>query len=676
MTFQDLGLCPEILSALRDMDYEKPSPIQAKAIPPALQGRDVLGCAQTGTGKTCAFATPILQQLRQRPVKGRPIRALILTPTRELALQIQESFEHYGKNLPLRSAVIFGGVGQQPQVDKLKAGVDILVATPGRLEDLHGQGFIHVENLEIFVLDEADRMLDMGFIHDVRKILKWIPQKKQTLFFSATMPPEVQGLVDQLLTDPVKVAVDPVSSPVEVIDQRLFYVDRPNKSKLLAMLIKHPDVKNALIFTRTKHGANKVAGDLQKAGIPSAAIHGNKSQTARQQALSDFKAGRVKALVATDIAARGIDIEELSHVFNYNLPDVPETYVHRIGRTGRAGHGGTAVSFCEFGEKELLAPIEKLLKKSIPVVEGHPYPMENLEAPKRDKHGKIVNADDAEARQAARQRKREHSCAPADGLERGRATPPKGAKTSPSRREAAGKSAANASVTPPRFQQSQPTQPPQGGRGIPKAAEPPRAAQTPAAGKRKASGYKPSKTLDEALTAVAPKGLGEDPDKAAAFAAWMAEEQAIQAKYYRDALAGDEVMDATARLLAPKGKSAGREGPAPGGERSRRRGEAPRSETPAREKDKPRGKKKAPEVAEPKSAGQRKGPGRGKGKPPAAPQEGPAPRQEKGKKDRPQRRGGRGRGPMEVTLRLGSQKDSTEQQGSLMRPYYFNPDED
>ena len=407
MTFQALGLCPPILSALRSVGYQTPSPIQEKAIPPALAGRDVLGCAQTGTGKTCAFAAPILHRLNAHPAKGRPIRALILTPTRELALQIQESFQEYGKNLSLRSAVIFGGVGQQPQVDQLKAGVDILVATPGRLEDLHDQGFIHVEKLEIFVLDEADRMLDMGFIHDVKKILTWLPKKKQTLFFSATMPPEVQGLVDSLLVDPVKVAVDPVSSPVEVIDQKLYYVDRGNKSKLLAALIREPGVKNALVFTRTKHGANKVAGDLQKVGISSAAIHGNKSQTARQQALTDFKAGRVKALVATDIAARGLDIEELSHVFNYNLPDVPETYVHRIGRTGRAGHGGTAVSFCEFGEKELLVPIEKLLKKPIPVVTGHPWPMEVFEAPKRDKHGKIVNADDAEARQAARERKRQ-----------------------------------------------------------------------------------------------------------------------------------------------------------------------------------------------------------------------------------------------------------------------------
>ena len=645
MTFQDLGLCPEILSALKALGYEKPSPIQEKAIPPALQGRDVLGCAQTGTGKTCAFATPILQQLKERPVKGRPIRALILTPTRELALQIQESFVAYGKNLPLRSAVIFGGVGQQPQVDKLKAGVDILVATPGRLQDLHNQGFIHVEDLEIFVLDEADRMLDMGFIHDVKKILTWLPKKKQTLFFSATMPPEVQGLVDSLLHDPVKVAVDPVSSPVEVIDQKLYYVDRGNKSKLLSSLVKAPGVRNALIFTRTKHGANKVAADLQKAGVPSAAIHGNKSQTARQQALSDFKSGRVKALVATDIAARGIDIEELSHVFNYNLPDVPETYVHRIGRTGRAGHGGTAISFCEFGEKELLAPIEKLLKRPIPVVEDHPWPMAVFEAPKRDKHGKIINADDAEARQAARERKREHSRIGELGLERGRA---EGRKRPADQPESEGKrpghAAANASVTSP----------------VSKLAQPPkkeRPAQSAAAGKRKAAGYKPSKTLDEALTAVAPKDFGDDPAKAAAFAAWMAEEQAIQAKYYRDALAGDEVMDATARLLAPKGERPGYAANASLTQRPAQGRKQRKRKEPAQPPQSGRGIRKAAQPQQPRKA-------------PA-----PVPAPQKGaKKNRPDRRG-RGR-PGEVTLRLGSQKDSTEQQGSLMRPYYFNPDED
>uniref|UniRef100_UPI0032EB2521 DEAD/DEAH box helicase n=1 Tax=Intestinimonas sp. RTP31139st1_F5_RTP31139_211217 TaxID=3143190 RepID=UPI0032EB2521 len=411
MNFKDLGLIAPILRALDAQGYAEPTPIQAGAIPPALLGRDVLGCAQTGTGKTCAFATPILQRLNADVVVGpRYIRSLILTPTRELALQIQESFEAYGRNLPLRSAVIFGGVGQQPQVDKIKRGLDILVATPGRLLDLQGQGLLDLSRVEIFVLDEADRMLDMGFIHDVRRVLKLLPPKKQTLFFSATMPPEVMDLVNGLLHDPARVAVDPVSSPVEVIDQKLCFVDKGNKSKLLSHLIREMRVKNALVFTRTKHGANKVAGDLMKAGISAAAIHGNKSQTARQQALSDFKAGRIQVLVATDIAARGIDIEELSHVFNYNLSEVPETYVHRIGRTGRAGHGGCAVSFCDFAEKEYLRGIEKLIGRNIPVVEEHPWPMEVFEAP-RDAKGRAVNADDAEARAAAKERRRARDAA-------------------------------------------------------------------------------------------------------------------------------------------------------------------------------------------------------------------------------------------------------------------------
>ena len=408
MNFSQLGLSPAILSALKELGYESPTPIQEGAIPPALAGRDVLGLAQTGTGKTCAFATPILQRLAQAHQTGqRAIRALILTPTRELALQIQESFEHYGKALPLRSAVIFGGVGQGPQVEKIRRGLDILVATPGRLLDLQGQGLLDLSQVEIFVLDEADRMLDMGFIHDVRRVLKLLPEKKQTLFFSATMPPEVTELVNALLHNPARVEVTPVSSPVEAIDQSLYFVDRKNKTKLLALLVGAPEVKNALVFSRTKHGANKIAQELAKLGVTAAAIHGNKSQTARQQALADFKAGRVKVLAATDIAARGIDIEELSHVFNYNLPDVPETYVHRIGRTGRAGRGGTAITFCEFGEKGDLRAVEKLLGKPIPVVEDHPYPMEVFDAPMRDKNGHIVNAEDQEARQAAIERQRE-----------------------------------------------------------------------------------------------------------------------------------------------------------------------------------------------------------------------------------------------------------------------------
>lgn len=407
MQFKDLGLNAPILRALKEQGYDKPSPIQEKAIPPALAGRDVLGCAQTGTGKTCAFASPILQRLEPKAGPKRPIRALILTPTRELAIQIGESFDAYGKYLKLRHAVIFGGVGQNPQVEALKKGVDILVATPGRLMDLHDQGFVNLDGLEIFVLDEADRMLDMGFIHDVRKILKWLPQKKQTLFFSATMPPEITDLVNSLLKNPVKVAVNPISSPVEVIRQSVYLVDKGNKTVLLAHLMEEKRVKNALVFTRTKHGANKVARDLGKAGISAAAIHGNKSQTARQQALADFKAGRIRCLVATDIAARGLDIEELSHVFNYNLPEVPETYVHRIGRTGRAGRGGEAVAFCDFGEKPLLRDIEKLIGKKVPLIEDHPYPMQVFEAPKRDRNGKIINEEDQEARQAARELRRQ-----------------------------------------------------------------------------------------------------------------------------------------------------------------------------------------------------------------------------------------------------------------------------
>lgn len=405
MDFRKLGLIAPILRALAELGYVTPSPIQSRAIEPALAGRDVLGCAQTGTGKTCAFAAPILQRLNAAPAGGdRPIRALILTPTRELALQIEENFEAYGKYLPLRSTVIFGGVGQAPQVEKLRRGLDILVATPGRLLDLQGQGLVDLSRVEIFVLDEADRMLDMGFIHDVRRVLKLLPAQKQTMLFSATMPPEVSDLVDRLLRDPVKVAVDPVSSPVEVIGQSVYFVDKGNKTKLLASLITGLNVKNALVFTRTKHGANRVAADLVKAGISAAAIHGNKSQSARQQALADFKSGAVRALVATDIAARGIDIEELSHVFNYNLPEVPETYIHRIGRTGRAGHGGTAIAFCDFAEKDYLKGIEALVGKPIPVVEDHPWPMQVLEVPAKDARGRAVNADDAEARTAARQR--------------------------------------------------------------------------------------------------------------------------------------------------------------------------------------------------------------------------------------------------------------------------------
>ena len=588
MDFKELGLISPILKALAAQGYDQPTPIQRQAIPPALKGRDVLGCAQTGTGKTCAFAAPILQRLNADVVVGpRYIRSLILTPTRELALQIQESFAAYGRNLPLRSAVIFGGVGQQPQVEKLKKGVDILVATPGRLLDLQGQGLLDLSRVEIFVLDEADRMLDMGFIHDVRRVLKLLPEKKQTLFFSATMPPEVMELVDALLHDPAKVAVDPVSSPVEVIDQKVCFVDKGNKSRLLAWLMDTLAVKSALVFTRTKHGANKVAADLTKAGISAAAIHGNKSQTARQQALADFKAGRVKCLVATDIAARGIDIEELSYVFNYNLPEVPETYVHRIGRTGRAGRGGTAVSFCDFAEKEYLKGVEKLIGRSIPVLAGHPWPMEVFEVTK-DAKGRTVNAEDAEARAAARERRRARDAASQEK---------KGQKASP-----------------------QPA---------PEPVPAPRKKREPRWKKAEGPGV-----LDAVL-----------PERSAG------PEQGEYRDFHRpDPLSSDRIMDATARLLAPR-KAPVKPEPVKaeeGENRSRRRK-----------------KKKKGAQAEPQSQAERKV---REAQPPKA---APAP------KAQSKRRHDRGRGPRggrpAMPMKSGAVKDSTEQP-SLMKPYYIEHD--
>jgi len=376
MTFNELNLSAPLLRAVAEAGYESPSPIQASAIPPVLAGRDLMGCAQTGTGKTAAFALPMLDRLTAAPAKKKgAVRALILTPTRELALQIGESFELYGKYLNQRSTVIFGGVGQAPQVAALKKGVDILIACPGRLNDLVGQGLIDLSHIEIFVLDEADRMLDMGFVHDVKKVIAKLPAQRQNLMFSATMPKEIEQLAAGILHDPAFVKVDPVSSTVDRIDQSLYFVEKGNKKFLLPWLIQNlkPPVQNALVFSRTKHGADKIAKDLNKQGIPAAAIHGNKSQSARVAALEGFKAGNTKVLVATDIAARGIDISELSHVFNYDLPEVPETYVHRIGRTARAGADGTAVSFCAPEEQEYLAGIEKLNRRKIPVVSGHPW---------------------------------------------------------------------------------------------------------------------------------------------------------------------------------------------------------------------------------------------------------------------------------------------------------------
>ena len=397
MTFKQLNLIPALGKAVADAGYETPSPIQAKAIPPVLEGRDLLGCAQTGTGKTAAFALPILQLLANHPTGHNKIRALILTPTRELALQIGESFSQYGKYLTLRHLVIFGGVGQQPQVDALKKGVDILIACPGRLNDLMGQGFVDLSRLEIFVLDEADRMLDMGFIHDVKKVIAKLPRRRQNLLFSATMPREIEQLASSFLIDPVSVKVDPVSSTVDRIQQSLYFVEKGDKRKLLPYLIQTLDVKNALVFSRTKHGANRIAQDLNKAGISAAAIHGNKSQTARVAALEGFKAGQTRVLVATDIAARGIDINDLSHVFNFDLPEVPETYVHRIGRTARAGADGTAISFCAPEEREYLAGIEKLNRKKIPVVRDHPWAKEG-QTPADPSHPGQMPAGKSQAR--------------------------------------------------------------------------------------------------------------------------------------------------------------------------------------------------------------------------------------------------------------------------------------
>ena len=376
-SFSDLQLRPEIQSAIAAQGYETPTPIQARAIPPALEGRDLLGIAQTGTGKTAAFTLPILQRLSNGTEKARPngARALILTPTRELAIQIGDSIADYGAGLGLRHAVIFGGVGQAPQVDALRRGLDILVATPGRLLDLMNQGHVRLDRLEVFVLDEADRMLDMGFIHDVRKVIAKLPAKRQTLFFSATMPKEITDLAARLLHDPVRVEVAPVATTAERIDQRVIFVPAADKRHLLAsMLGDDAGMDRVIVFTRTKHGANKVAEHLVKGGVNAAAIHGNKSQSARQAALEGFRAGTVRVLVATDIAARGIDVDGVSHVVNFELPNIPESYVHRIGRTARAGASGVAIAFCDDGEERAyLRDIEKLTRKPLTVIGTPPF---------------------------------------------------------------------------------------------------------------------------------------------------------------------------------------------------------------------------------------------------------------------------------------------------------------
>lgn len=378
MTFKELNLIAPLLEALETEGYTNPTPIQQEAIPIVLKKKDLLGCAQTGTGKTAAFALPVLQLLTQQQVENKAynknIKALVLTPTRELAIQIDESFKNYGKNLRLKSLVIFGGVPQGSQVQALKNGTDILIATPGRLLDLIQQKYISLKDINLFVLDEADRMLDMGFIHDVKKVVAMLPTQRQTLFFSATMPAEIQKLANTILHKPEKVEVTPVSSTAEKIVQSLYYVDKKDKKKLLAYLLKGKEVTSAIVFTRTKHGADKVVKDLHKDGIKAEAIHGNKSQNARQRALNNFKSGETPVLVATDIAARGIDVDAISHVINFDLPNIPETYVHRIGRTARAGASGISLSFCDAEELSELKDIQKLLGFPIPVVDTHPFP--------------------------------------------------------------------------------------------------------------------------------------------------------------------------------------------------------------------------------------------------------------------------------------------------------------
>lgn len=382
MTFEQLELIEPIQKALTKEGYTIPTPIQAEAIPYVLDGYDLLGCAQTGTGKTAEFSIPIIQNLYNERQHGkvRGIKALILTPTRELAIQIGESFTAYGKYTGVRHTVIFGGVGQKPQTDALERGVDVLIATPGRLLDLINQGFISLKYLDYFVLDEADRMLDMGFIHDIKRILPLLPKKRQSLFFSATMPPEIERLAGTILHEPQKVEVTPASSTVDKIDQSVYFVEKAEKVSLLTHLLKDSSLESVLVFTRTKHGADKVARVLAKANIGAEAIHGNKSQTARQRALTNFKDHTTRVLIATDIAARGIDVDHLSHVINYELPNVPETYVHRIGRTGRAGRSGVAYSFCDAEEVPYLKDIQKLIGKQIPVAGGNEFETADVKA--------------------------------------------------------------------------------------------------------------------------------------------------------------------------------------------------------------------------------------------------------------------------------------------------------
>ena len=659
MKFTELNLPTPILRALSEQGYETPTPIQAGAIPPALEGRDVLGCARTGTGKTCAFATPILTRLNQNPRKGHPIRALVLTPTRELALQNQECFAAYGAYLPLRSTVIFGGVGQNPQVEALQKGTDILVATPGRLADLYQQGYIDLTQLEIFVLDEADRMLDMGFIHDVKKILQWLPEKKQTLFFSATMPNEVQKLVNQLLHDPVRIAVDPVNSTVDTIDQSLYRTDKSKKIKLLTWLLREHDYPSVLVFTRTKHGANRVARDLEKAGITAAAIHGNKSQTARQTALADFKSGKLRVLVATDIAARGLDIEGLACVVNYNLPDVPETYVHRIGRTGRAGQAGIALSFCDVSELEELAAIEKQLKKPIPTVETHPYPMEELEVPMKDSRGRKINPEDAEARAAAREQSQKRREKLRTMAEQAKEQPAPAPSKADGKQERKNRPAKNRKERP---------------------AKPSAAATEPV--------LKPEEDVGSYADWVKYRSSTRQPERKPYSATALDELLALpdfadelgydrigkQPSKGRKAISGGKVMDATARMFlkgsAPEEAEIAEE-PSPRERRSSRRS-SPRKErpAPAKQQPAPAPAKAAAKDGQPKakSGSKRRRTVRGPKAQPAA----PAPQAEQKPKQQPQKAKPQKQSRPAHRRSAPAQKSEGSEGKSLIHPYYLS----
>jgi len=394
MLFEDLSLSSSILRAVSDEGYTNPTPIQEQAIPVVLEGRDLIGCAQTGTGKTAAFAIPIIHHLHRMvgsSNKHKQIRTLVVTPTRELAVQIGESFDTYGRYTNLRQLTIFGGVSQVSQVDQLRKGIDILVATPGRLLDLHKQGFIDLDHLHTLVLDEADQMLDMGFINDVKKIVKLTPNNRQTLLFSATMPIAIRELAEMFLKDPATVSVTPVSSTAETVEQRMYFVDKGDKRKLLYHLIRNENISDVLVFSRTKHGADNVVKALRKQGVAAEAIHGDKSQNARQRVLDAFKAKEVGVLVATDIAARGIDIDQLPYVINFDLPNIPETYVHRIGRTGRAGNGGIAISFCGKDEAPYWKDIQKLIKVNVTEIKDHPYPWAAGEAAEPEAPAKNSN---------------------------------------------------------------------------------------------------------------------------------------------------------------------------------------------------------------------------------------------------------------------------------------------